>query len=202
MPESFVPPEVNRARRSWLNLITAGFAVVGAVFAAIPFIRSFQPSARARAIGAPVEIDIRDLQSGEMRTVSWRGKPVWVVHRDERALQSLDIVETELADPLSRASTQPQYVDAQNRALRKDILVLIGVCTHLGCAPTYRPNLHEISPDWQGGFHCACHGSRFDFAGRVFKNMPAPLNLTVPPYRFKDANTIVIGENSDPSQLA
>ena len=201
MAESFDASAVNKTRRGWLNGVTGAFAAVGAAFAAVPFVRSFNPSERALAVGAPVEVKIDDLGPDELRVVKWRGKPVWIFRRDKRALQSLDVVEQEqkLADPESKYSTQPGYVDMQTRSRKKEVAVIVGVCTHLGCAPGYKPSPNDpsVGADWQGGFLCACHGSKFDLAGRVYKHMPAPTNLEVPPYRFKDDVTIVIGEDSE-----
>ena len=204
MPESFDDTKVNRARRGVLSLSTAALAAVGAAFAAVPFISSFRPSERAKAIGAPVEVDIAAIEPGQLKVVEWRGKPVWLFRRDQRALQSLGKVQDLLADPNSNNSKQPEYVDKQTRALKGELAVLVGVCTHLGCSPAFRPDPQDpaMEANWQGGFLCACHGSKFDLAGRVFKNMPAPTNLEVPPYRFKDEQTIVIGEDSNNEEIA
>ena len=204
MPESFDNTQVNRARRSLLSLGTSAFAAVGAAFAAVPFISSFRPSERAKAIGAPVEVDIGAIAPGQLKVVEWRGKPVWLFRRDQQALQSLSNVKDLLADPDSANSKQPEYVDKQTRALKSELAVLVGVCTHLGCSPSFRPDPKDpaMEANWQGGFLCACHGSKFDLAGRVFKNMPAPTNLEVPPYRFKDEQTVVIGEDSNNEEIA
>ena len=183
---------VDNNRRRFL---TAGTAVVGAVgvaAVAVPFLKSWAPSARARTAGAPVEADISKLQPGQLVIVKWRGKPVWVVRRDEKALATLDEVTDELRDPESDDSLQPEYAKNEYRSRRPEILVMEGICTHLGCSPTYRP---EITSDFKGGFYCPCHGSKFDFAGRVYTGVPAPTNLTVPPYYFVSDNVILIGED-------
>ena len=184
--------DVDNNRRRFL---TAGTAVVGAVgvaAVAVPFLKSWAPSARARTAGAPVEADISKLQPGQLVIVKWRGKPVWVVRRDEKALATLEKVADELRDPGSDDSVQPEYAKNPYRSRRPEILVMEGICTHLGCSPTYRP---EITSDFQGGFYCPCHGSKFDFAGRVYAGVPAPTNLTVPPYYFVSDDVILIGED-------
>lgn len=183
-------------------LTTAASVVVGGagtVAAAVPFVSSMLPSARAQAAGAPVEVDISKLELGQQLTVEWRGKPVWVIKRTPEALASLSSQNDVLLDPESTASSQqPDYATNENRSIKKDIMVLIGICTHLGCSPTYRPELapQDLGPDWKGGFFCPCHGSRFDLAGRVFKGVPAPINLEVPPHHFLGDNRILIGEDA------
>ena len=155
------------------------------------------PSARAKAAGAPVEADISKLEPGQLLTVEWRGKPVWIVRRTEEALQSLTDVLDQLSDPDSLEEMQPEYAQNATRAIRDEYLVVIGLCTHLGCSPTYRPDLApaDLGSDWQGGFFCPCHGSKFDYAGRVYAGVPAPTNLEVPPYMYIDDNRIIIGED-------
>lgn len=188
---------VDRTRRRLLT-ITTGIGAVGVGFAAAPFVISMMPSARARAAGAPVEVDISKIESGMKITVEWRGKPVWILRRTKEMLASLKKVEPEVADPHSQDSIQPGYVDADNRASKAEYLVVLGVCTHLGCSPKDRlepGNVGGMGDAWQGGFFCPCHGSKFDLAGRVFKNVPAPTNLTVPPYKYVTDNRIVIGED-------
>jgi len=185
---------IDLQRRRFLRLATQLFAAIGAGFAAIPFISSWLPSARARAAGAPVETDISDLRPGEMKVVEWRGKPVWVIRRNNEALLSLDQVADRLRDPESIVEQQPIYARNHHRSRDPEFLVLVGICTHLGCSPKYVPTEGELGPDWPGGFYCPCHGSKFDMAGRVFKNVPAPINLEVPPYRLLAGDKIIIGE--------
>jgi ubiquinol-cytochrome c reductase iron-sulfur subunit len=156
------------------------------------------PSARAKAAGAPVHIDISAVELGQRITAEWRGKPIWVVRRTEQMLKDLPTLDDQLRDPDSEvASQQPPYCQNPDRSIKPVYSVLIGICTHLGCSPTFRPDVApaDLGPDWKGGYFCPCHGSRFDLAGRVFKGVPAPLNLVVPPYRYVNDSTIVIGED-------
>ena len=189
----------NSGRRRFLTSATTAIGAVGTGFLLVPFISSMQPSAKARAAGAPVRADISKLEPGQMIRVQWRGKPVWIVQRSEETLASLPGMDGLLADPESEKSQQPSYAQNEVRSLKPDILVLIGICTHLGCSPTYRPDVApvDLGADWMGGFFCPCHGSRFDLAGRVYKGMPAPLNLPVPPYRFLSETEILIGEDTE-----
>ncbi len=186
---------VDIGRRRFLTGATTVVGAVGAAFAAVPFVASFQPSERAKAIGAPVEEDISKLEPGQMTTVKWRGKPVWVVRRTQEQLASLATDEGELRDPNSEQDQQPAYAKNEYRSIKPEYLVLVGLCTHLGCSPTYRPDIApgDLGPQWQGGFFCPCHGSRFDMAGRVFAGVPAPTNLEVPPYKFLSDSRIIIG---------
>jgi ubiquinol-cytochrome c reductase iron-sulfur subunit len=186
--------QVNEGRRQLLVGATGVVGAVGATCVAVPFVSSWQPSEKAQAAGAPVDVDISALAVGQMMTVEWRGKPVWVVHRTSEALAQLATQVTELRDPESEKSVQPAFAHNAQRSLKPEYLVLVGVCTHLGCAPLYKPNAGAVTPDWQGGFFCPCHGSRFDMSGRVFKSVPAPTNLEVPPYRFLSDTMIRIGE--------
>ncbi len=181
-------------RRLWLSA-TAVAGGAGLVATGTPFVASMAPSERARALGAPVEVDVRSLRSGELRTVEWRGQPVFVLRRSPQMLESLGRYDDLLADPLSRRSDQPAYTANDVRSVKPDIAVLVGICTHLGCIPTFRPTpgAPDIGASWPGGFYCPCHGSKFDLAGRVFKNVPAPTNLVVPPYRFAAGDTLLIG---------
>ena len=193
-------PQVDQGRRTWVA-IACGAGAVGGVTAAVPFVASFQPSERARAAGAAVEVDISDLKPGEKKTVEWRGKPVWIVRRTPEMLASLKQTDSLVADPNSER--KPDEVtpmpDTCNewRSIKPEILVVVGICSHLGCSPTDKfatgaqPSLPD---DWHGGFLCPCHGSTFDLAGRVFKNKPAPDNLEVPPYTFLSDNKLLIGE--------
>lgn len=184
-------------RRHFLTVATAAVGGAGAIATAIPFVKSFRPSARAQALGAPIQVDVGKLEPGQLMKVEWRGRAIYVVHRDSRMLESLDRVKTQLADPTSEESIQPSYAVNEARSLRRDFLVVEGVCTHLGCAPVNRFEVApaDLGPDWLGGFYCPCHGSKFDLAGRVFAGVPAPTNLTVPPYTFINESTILIGSD-------
>ena len=188
--------KVDQTRR---NLVVATSVVGGAasVGAAVPFITSMWPSERAKAAGAPVEADISAIAPGEMKVFEWRGKPVWVIRRTPQMLESLKTVVAKLTDPASRDSLQPEYAANDYRSLKPDVMVMEGVCTHLGCSPQMKPAdaKAEMGGDWAGGFYCACHGSKFDLAGRVFRGAPAPTNLTVPPYTFLSEGTLLIGED-------
>ena len=187
--------EVDTGRRHFLTVATVATGAVGAAFAAMPFLASWRPSARAKALGAPVEVDISKLEAGAMLKVEWRGKAIFVVHRTPQMLSQLQGVDAELRDPESAESTQPDFAKNETRALKPEYLVLIGVCTHLGCAPLdkFMPGDVTVSADWPGGFFCPCHGSKFDMSGRVFKDVPAPTNLSVPPYQFVSDTRILIG---------
>jgi ubiquinol-cytochrome c reductase iron-sulfur subunit len=189
--------KANNGRRRFLTAATTVVGAVGTGFALVPFISSMQPSAKARAAGAPVRADISKLELGQMIRVKWRGKPVWIVRRTPKMLDTLPELDDELRDPDSDASLQPEYAKNEERSIKPEILVLIGICTHLGCSPTYRPDVApaDLGPDWKGGFFCPCHGSRFDLAGRVYKGVPAPTNLTVPPHRYLSDDEILIGED-------
>lgn len=187
--------EVDHGRRQLLTAATAVTGAVGVALAATPFLASWKPSARAKAMGAPVEIDISQLEPGAMLRVEWRGKPVWVIRRTPEMLSTLGQHDALLADPGSDGSTQPGFAKNPARSAKPEFLVVLGVCTHLGCSPMSRfarPDA-ELGADWPGGFYCPCHGSKFDLSGRVFKGVPAPTNLEVPPYTFLDANRILVG---------
>ena len=188
---------VDKGRRQLLTAATALTGAVGAAFAAAPFLASWKPSARAKALGAPVEVDISKLEVGAMLKVEWRGKPVYVVRRSQEMVAKLPGMDERLADPGSQASDQPEYARNEARAVRPEYLVVLGVCTHLGCAPMgrFNPGDAELGADWPGGFYCPCHGSKFDLAGRVFKGVPAPKNLAIPPYAFADDNHILVGQD-------
>ncbi len=180
------------------NLIVATAAAGGAASlgAAVPFVWSMWPSERAKAAGAPVEVDISGMAPGELKIVEWRGKPVWVIRRTKEMLDTLKAVTAKLTDPSSRASEQPEFAKNEARALKPEFMVMEGVCTHLGCSPQLKgaEAKAEMGADWGGGFYCPCHGSKFDYAGRVFKGAPAPLNLPVPPHVYLSDATLVIGE--------
>ncbi|MFT7675630.1 MAG: ubiquinol-cytochrome c reductase iron-sulfur subunit [Gammaproteobacteria bacterium] len=180
------------SRRRFLTTATSVVGAAGALTVAVPFLSSWAPSERAKTAGAPVEADISKMEPGQQIIVKWRGKPVWVVRRTEKALETLAMVANELRDVESNESIQPEYAKNLHRSRKKEFLVIEGVCTHLGCSPKYRP---EITADDKGGFFCPCHGSKFDFAGRVYSGVPAPTNLPVPPYYFIDDGHILIGED-------
>jgi len=180
------------------TVVTGG---VGAIATAVPFVASFKPSARAQALGAPVEIDVSKLETGAMTKVEWRGHPIYIVHRSDEMLGSLKKDTALLRDPSSEDSEQPSYAKNEHRSLKPAFLVMEGVCTHLGCAPAPRFEVApaDLGPSWPGGFYCPCHGSKFDLAGRVFAGVPAPANIKVPPYRFINDSTILIGSDTGSS---
>lgn len=191
--------EADLSRRHFLTVATSVVGGVGVVMAAAPFVASFRPSARAQALGGPVEVDIGKLEDGAMVRVVWRGRPVWILRRNPDMLKRLHgVPASELKDPDSAESEQPAYAKNVDRALKPDILVMVGVCTHLGCAPIERFDVAppDLGPNWVGGFYCPCHGSRFDLAGRVMVGSPAPTNLPIPPYRFVGDNMILIGDDT------
>ena len=188
-------------RRNMLRL-TAVAAGAAAVATAVPFVSSLAPSERAKALGASVEVDISGLGPGEMKTIEWRGKPVWIMRRTPEMLAALPAHDAELADPASKKAQQPDYARNPQRAIRPDVFVAVGICTHLGCSPTSLPAgtaNPSVGADWPGGFFCPCHGSTFDLAGRVFKNKPAPTNLEVPPHRYLADSKLLIGEDESGS---
>lgn len=186
----------NQSRRRFLTGATCVVGGAGVVGAAVPFVASWNPSAKAKAAGAPVKVNISKLEPGARLVVEWRGKPVYIIRRTEESLASLEKLESGLRDPESQESKQPEYVDSKNRASKSEILVLVGLCTHLGCAPMYRPEVGAADlggDEWLGGFFCPCHGSKFDLAGRVYQGVPAPLNLEVPPHNYESDDVLVIG---------
>jgi len=188
---------VDRSKRRFLTLASTVVGGIGVGFAAVPFISSMEPSAKAQAIGAPVEADFSKLEPGQRMTVQWRGKPVWIVRRSKETLETLPTLDARLRDPYSEVPQQPEYATNEWRSTKPEYLVLVGICTHLGCSPSYRPELapEDLGPDWKGGFFCPCHGSRFDMAGRVYQGVPAPTNLVVPPYAYLTDTRILIGVN-------
>lgn len=186
---------VDSERRRFLVATTSVLGGIGALCALTPFVVSWLPSAKAQADGAPVQVDLSKLEPGEQAVVEWRGKPVWIIRRTTEMLQQISKNTSLLRDPHSLTPQQPHYAKNEYRSINPEYLVLIGICTHLGCSPKYKPNLTELGPNWPGGFFCPCHGSTFDLSGRVFKDVPAPINLEVPPYYFIDKHTIVIGED-------
>lgn len=183
---------INSKRRQYI----IGASLLGGVglgFGAIPFITSWLPSARAKAMGAPIDIDITKIEEGQRITLDWRGQPIFVIKRSNTVLETLKTISEKLRDPNSNEPQQPIYAKNINRSIKPEILVVIGICTHLGCVPLYKPKIGEIDQSWVGGFFCPCHGSRFDLAGRVFKGVPAPCNLVIPPHKY-NGNTLRIGE--------
>lgn len=187
---------IDEKRRQFLVAATTAMAGLGIVAAGIPFASALLPTAAAEAAGGPIEVDISKLDPGQLLIVEWRGKPIWILRRTKDMLDRLAQAESDLRDPDSLVEQQPAYAHNRYRSINPEYLVLIGICTHLGCSPLYRPDLGGLGPNWQGGFYCPCHGSRFDLAGRVMKGVPAPINLEVPPYKFLNDKTIVIGEDA------
>jgi len=186
---------VDKNRRRFLNVATSIVGGIGTAFVAAPFLGSWSPSAKAQALGSPVEIDISKLEPGAQLTVEWRGQPIWVIRRTKNSLEELSKLNNLLRDPQSEEQQQPSYAKNLYRSIKEEYLILIGLCTHLGCVPTYRPDKGGVGAGWLGGFFCPCHGSKFDLAGRVYKGVPAPLNLQVPPYQFISESIILIGED-------
>ena len=190
---------VNAGRRRFLVAATSVVGAAGAAGAAIPFLGSWNPSAKAKAAGAPVRVNIGKIDPGQQIVAEWRGQPVFVLHRTPEIMQGLKKIQADLADPESKESDQPAYVDDAERSIKPEMLIVLGVCTHLGCAPTFRPEVApaDLGPEWVGGYFCACHGSRYDLAGRVYKGQPAPLNLPVPPHSYETDSVILIGVDEE-----
>jgi ubiquinol-cytochrome c reductase iron-sulfur subunit len=197
-------PELDESRRKFLTVAASSVGAVGAVLAAIPFVESWAPSERARALGAPVDVDISKVQIGQMITATWRRQVIYILRRPQSLVDALSKHDDILKDPKSEDSIQPDYVKNAMRSRRADMLVLIGYCTHLGCLPKpfFDPGDPVLGAYWPGGFRCPCHGSRFDLAGRVMDGSPAPTNLTVPPYSFRGQDTLVIGSDNVSAQGA
>jgi ubiquinol-cytochrome c reductase iron-sulfur subunit len=189
---------VNSKKRRFLLGATTAVGAVGAIAAAVPFVISLWPSERAKAAGAPVEVDISKLEPGQKINVEWRGKVVWVIHRTKEMLANIPKLDSRVADPKSEVDHQPKDCKNEDRSIKPEIFVAVGICTHLGCSPTFRPEIApaDLGEDWLGGFFCPCHQSKFDLAGRVFKGVPAPTNLVIPPYRFLSDTRIRIGEET------
>lgn len=190
--------QVDPGKRRFLLLATGAVGGVAAAGVAVPFVGSMLPSAKARAAGAPVEVDVSKLEPGAQLTVEWRGKPVWVVRRTPEMVAQLEKIGDRLSDPASDAPQQPDYCKNQTRSIKPEYLVVVGVCTHLGCSPTFRADVGaaDLGGDWPGGYYCPCHGSRFDLAGRVFKGVPAPVNLVVPPHKFVSDGVLLVGADA------
>jgi ubiquinol-cytochrome c reductase iron-sulfur subunit len=188
---------VDESKRQFL---TSALTVVGAVgtgYLAVPFLAQMQPSVKAMAAGAPVNVDLSKMEPGQLLRVAWRGKPVWILNRTQAVLETLKTLEDQLSDPHSRESIQPTSSKNSLRAIKPEIFVAIGLCTHLGCSPTFRPEIapNDLGANWKGGFFCPCHGSRFDLAGRVYRGVPAPTNLEIPPHRYLTDTQLVIGDD-------
>ena len=190
---------VDQSKRQFLTSALSVVGAVGAGYFAVPFLSQMRPSAKAMAAGAPVEVDISKMETGQLIRAAWRGKPVWMLNRTPEVLATLVTLDSKLADPQSAESTQPLSSKNSLRSIKPEIFVAVGLCTHLGCSPTFRPEIapNDLGPDWKGGFFCPCHGSWFDLAGRVYRGVPAPTNLEVPPYRYITDTLIIIGEDSE-----
>jgi ubiquinol-cytochrome c reductase iron-sulfur subunit len=188
---------VDRSKRRLLLAATTAAGGVAAAGVATPFVLSFMPSERAKAAGAPVEVDISAIEPGTMKVVEWQGKPVWIVRRTQEMLDLLAKHDGDLTDPAAAVAQQPEYCNNPHRSIRPEIFVVIGICTHLGCSPSYRPEVAppDLGADWAGGWFCPCHGSRFDLAARVYKGSPAPTNLIVPPHQYLSENMLLIGDD-------
>ncbi|QMT32223.1 ubiquinol-cytochrome c reductase iron-sulfur subunit [Alysiella filiformis] len=190
--------EINQERRRFLTLATAGAGAVAAAGVVTPLAASWLPSEKAKAAGASVEIDVSKVESGQLLTAEWRGKPIFVLNRTPEQIKDLATLDGSLTDPKSEADQQPEYAKNPTRSIKENIWVAIGICTHLGCSPTYRPDVGAADLGggaWKGGFFCPCHGSKFDLAGRVFAGVPAPSNLVIPPYKYLSDNVILVGED-------
>lgn len=188
----------NNSRRRFLTGAVGVVGGVGAAAVAVPFLAYWNPSARSKAAGAPIEVDTSTLEPGQKINLTWRGQPVWVIRRSEAAIESLAGLEDTVSDPQSNVSSQqPTYAKNMHRSIDPEFLVLVSICTHLGCIPSYMPQAGSLDADWQGGFFCPCHGSKFDLAGRVYRGVPAPTNLQVPPHRMADNGALVIGEDPE-----
>jgi ubiquinol-cytochrome c reductase iron-sulfur subunit len=190
--------KVNLDRRRFLVTVTSVTGAIGAISLGIPFVSSMLPSEKAKAAGAPVQVDVSQVEQGKVLTTEWRGRPVWILNRSDSMIKSLESNPKKLSDPnLKVSSQQPKYCQNKTRSIKPNMLVIVGICTHLGCSPS--PKLSpkgDMGENWEGGFFCPCHGSKFDLAGRVFKGSPAPTNLVVPPHKYLNENTIIIGEDT------
>ncbi|MEO6148460.1 MAG: ubiquinol-cytochrome c reductase iron-sulfur subunit [Sulfuriferula sp.] len=190
--------QVDRSKRRFLIAATTAVGGVAGVAVMVPFVMSMLPSERAKAAGAPVDVDISKLESGMLLAVAWQGKPVWVVNRTKEMLARLPKNDSFLLDPKSEQPQQPVYCKNEWRSIKPELLVVVGICTHLGCSPTFRKEVGaaDLGADWPGGWLCPCHGSKYDLAARVFKDVPAPLNMDIPPYKFVNDNLILVGDDS------
>lgn len=194
--------KIDERRRCFLRRATTAVGGAGLLVASVPFFSYWNPSADTEAAGAPIKIDISTLKPRQQLTVPWRGMPIWVISRDAEMLGSLSKVDSFLRDPLSEQDQQPAYCKNINRSIKPEYLIAIGICTHLGCVPTYRPDVASVDPEWPGGFYCPCHGSKYDLSGRVYKDVPAPLNLKIPRHMYVSDTEILIGEDKDGVQGA
>lgn len=190
--------EVDRSKRRFLVAATSAMGGVAGVAVLTPFVMSMLPSERAKAAGAPVEVDISKVESGMLLAIEWQGKPVWIVNRTKEMLATLPKNDSKVLDPKSEQPQQPPYCQNETRSIKPPYLVVVGICTHLGCSPTFRPEMapQDLGPDWDGGWFCPCHGSRYDLAARVYKGVPAPLNMQVPPHKYLTATRILVGEDT------
>ena len=186
---------VDEIKRAFLKKTSVFLGALGIAGVGVPLLSYLSPNRSTKEAGKPIQIDVSMMKIGEQKTVLWRSKPVWIIRRSQEMIASLSKTTELLKDPNSSIPQQPVFAENTTRSLRPDFLVLLGICTHLGCSPTYRPEPKSVDSSWQGGFYCSCHGSKFDLAGRVYKNMPAPINLEVPPYHFMDEHTLIIGDN-------
>lgn len=186
---------IDASRRRFLITATSVVGSFGVAFAATPFLASWKPSAKAQAAGAPVEVDISKLEPAQQLTIEWRGKPIWIIRRTESMIESLPAIDKRLRDPSSLEPQQPEYAQNETRSIKPEFFIAIGICTHLGCVPTYRPDIGGVETNWPGGFFCPCHGSKFDLAGRVFQGVPAPLNLEIPPHHYLTDSVVLIGKD-------
>lgn len=194
--------EIDQKRRCFLRRATTAVGGIGLAAAAVPFISYWMPSADTEAAAMPMKIDISGIKPREQFTVPWRNMPIWVIRRDSEMLSVLSKKNDDLRDPLSEQDQQPAYCKNTTRSIKPEFFIAIGICTHLGCVPTYRPDVNSVAPNWPGGFYCPCHGSTYDLAGHVYKNVPAPLNLKIPRHMYLSDTEIVIGEDHDGVQGA
>jgi len=189
---------IDKSRRRFLTTAATVVGGVGAAATSVPFIASMTPSAKTKAIGAPVEVDLGDLQPGERKIAQWQGKPVWILRRTNETLEQLANPGPQIRDPKSEENQQPEYARNEYRSIKPEYLIVLGLCTHLGCSPSYvaEEDEHDLGPEWKGGFFCPCHGTLFDLAGRVYKNFPAPTNLVIPPHKYLSDTLVLIGDDS------
>lgn len=189
--------EIDQKRRCFIRRATTAVGGIGLAAASVPFFQYWMPSADTEAAGAPIKIDISSLKPREQLTVPWRGMPIWIIARDDEMLATLSKLDNTLRDPLSEQDQQPPYCKNISRSIKPHIFVAIGICTHLGCVPTYRPDVASVDPEWLGGFYCPCHGSKYDLSGRVYKDVPAPLNLKIPRHMYVSETEILVGQDED-----
>lgn len=189
--------EIDQKKRCFLRRATTAVGGIGLAAASIPFFEYWMPSADTEAAGAPITVDISSVQPRQQFTIPWRGMPIWIISRTQEMLNTLPQLNNILRDPFSEHDQQPTYCKNQYRSIKPQYLIAIGICTHLGCVPTYRPDIKSIAPDWLGGFYCPCHGSKYDLAGRVYQNVPAPLNLKIPRHMYLSETEIIIGKDQN-----